>query len=358
MNVLLFTDSMIWNATEKTAVSVRDGVIEYYGFEIGEQPADKVFTVYRSPATIAQTATAMVGIPLIDNHIDPDVEPDETAIGGRVASSEVIDHFDDVNNSKLAVRNSVTIKDNFITILESGKRELSLGYKARLVPHDTYDFEQRDIQPKHLAIVDAGRCGNSCSFIDRKGVLPMPKLIKAFLDAEGQPNLEQIVEIAQALPAALKELPVDELQKALPALQQIVESAGVAPVTPAPMEDEEPEGGEEVVKVEDEDPEEKAAEDDKKFEDALSKVLAHHTEVIEKARNFVDEDYKFTGKSASTIMRDALAVQYGSEKFTDAELPIAFKLLKQRETDLSNFGDAAANMPQTLTDRIAKDLEG
>lgn len=353
MNVLLFTDAMIWNATEKTAVSVRDGVIEYYGFEIGELPSDKVFTVYRSPATIAQTASAMVGIPLIDNHIDPDVDPDETAVGGRVVSSEVIDHFDDVNNSKLAVRNGVTIKDNFITILDSGKRELSLGYKARLVPHDTYDFEQRDIQPKHLAIVDAGRCGNSCSFIDRKGGLPMPKLIKAFLDAEGQPNLEQIVEIAQALPDALKELPVDELQKALPALQQIVESAGVAPVTPAPMEDEEPEDGEEVVKVEDEDPE-----DDKKFEDAVSKILVHHTSVIEKARNFVDEGYKFTGKNANTIMRDALAVQYGSETFTDAELPIAFKLLKQRETDLSNFGDAAANKPETLTDRIAKDLKG
>jgi len=358
MNELLFTDSMIWNATEKTAVSVRDGVIEYYGFEIGEQPADQVFTVYRSPATIAQTASSMVGIPLIDNHIDPDIDPDETAVGGRVASSEVIDHFDDVNNSKLAVRNGVTIKDNFITILDSGKRELSLGYKARLVPHDTYDFEQRDIQPKHLAVVDAGRCGNSCSFIDRKGVLPMPKLIKTFLDADGQPNLEQIVEIAQALPAALKELPVDELQKALPALQQIVESAGVTPVTPTPMEDEDPKDGDEVVKVEDEDPEEKAAEDGKKFEDAVTKVLEHHIAVIEKARNFVDESYKFTGKSASTIMRDALAVQYGSEKFTDAELPVAFKLLKQRETDLSNFGDAAAKKPETLTDRIAKNLEG
>ena len=43
--------------------------------------------------------------------------------------------------------------------LNAGKKELSLGYDARLIPSDKYDFEQRDIVPHHLAVVEAGRCG-------------------------------------------------------------------------------------------------------------------------------------------------------------------------------------------------------
>lgn len=361
---LTFTDSMTWNATERTGISVRDGVISYYGFEIGQEPADKLYTVYRSPATIAQAALRMPGILLINGHIDPDEVPDPSTTGGKVESSEVVDHFDEQSDSKLAVMNKINVTDEFNKMLKVDKYELSLGYKANLIPHDVYDFEQRNIEPKHLATVPAGRCGSSCSFIDRKGIKPMPKktkqkLSQVFLDEKGEPNLEQIVEIAQALPDALKELSIDEVKKVLPVLKQIVEDSTVSPVvddTATAAASEEVKAEDEVADIEDK-PKDEAAEA-KKFEDAVTKVIAHHTEVIEKARNFVDGEYRFTGKSTSSIMRDALAAQYGTEKFTDAELPIAFKLLKATPTDVKNFGDAAADASaNSLTARVEQSIK-
>lgn len=364
MKQLLFTDSMTWNGTEKTAVSVRDGVIEYSGAELGMEPADQIFTVYRSPATIAKAAAAIVGMPLIEGHIDPDIDPEPNTVGGKVTSSEVIDHFAADTNSNLAVKNTIEISDAFTDVLNSGKRELSLGYKGRLVEHDVYDFEQRDIIPKHLAVVPAGRCGAVCSFIDGKEVLPMikktkKKLAKSFLDEDGQPNMEQIVEIAQSLPDALKELSIDKLKEVLPTLQNIIAESGVKPV----IDDEVIEATDEEIKDEevvvDEDAKatDEEAKDEKGFEDAVGKILARHTEVIEKARSFVDEGVSFAGKSTTEIMRIAVAAQYSDQKFTDAELPIAFKMLKQRATDLTNFGDAAVSKPQTLTERVAQYLE-
>jgi len=58
-----FADTATYSDTERTAVSIRDGVLEYLGTEIGLEPPDKVFAVYRSPATIANAAHAMKGIP-------------------------------------------------------------------------------------------------------------------------------------------------------------------------------------------------------------------------------------------------------------------------------------------------------
>jgi len=64
-----FADLAVYSDTARTAVSVRDGVLEYFGAELNMEPIDKIFTVYRSPATIANAAYAMSGIPLTDEHV-------------------------------------------------------------------------------------------------------------------------------------------------------------------------------------------------------------------------------------------------------------------------------------------------
>lgn len=193
------------------------------------------------------------------------------------------------------------------------------------------------------------------------------KLAKSFLDENGQPNMEQIVEVAQSLPDALKELPIDKLAEVMPTLQTIVEDSGVQPVIDdLNLEDEdddeknltdEDQPVKKDVDLEDEDDdEEKNMVDEKTFEDAVSRALARHTEVIDKARNFLDASYKFPGKSSNQIMRDALATQYGRQQFTDSELPIAFKMLRIQPTGLQNFGDAATAKPTSLSDRLKAEL--
>jgi hypothetical protein len=365
-----FADLAVYSETARTAVSVRDGVLEYLGAELGLEPLDKVFTVYRSPATIANAAYAMAGIPLTDEHVS--MEGSALDSGSRVESSVVIDQLDESTHSRLAVQNKLAVNDTLQLLLKD-KRQLSLGYEADLVPHSRWDFEQINIVPHHLAAVPVGRCGPLCSFIDRKPDTPVKpqegdtmkpkKLIKAFNDAEGSVSLEQIVEIATGLPEAIRKVPVDQLVTLMPAMQEIMSYAKEQGAMPAEedadmMDEEKTEGDEEkdMMDEEKEGDKENFA-DSSKFKDAVASAVKgevkRYAEVVNKARNFVDAEYDFAGKTANAVMRDALATQ-STDKFEDAELSVAFKLLRKANTDYSNFGDTK---PDTgLMSRISETL--
>ena len=352
-----FRDAAVFNASEKSAVSVRDGVIDYLGIELNMEPPDRTFTVYRSPATIANTAMKMRGLPITDEHVPLDVSPPTE--GGFVSEAEMVDAHDGNTVSTIAIRNQLAISDTLLLTVEAGKRELSLGYHADLVPHDEYDFEQRNIKPHHLAAVERGRCGSMCSFIDKKPEdKPMAKkstLHKAFNDADGMMSLQQIVELATALPEAIKSVPVDQLQELLPALQTIVEAAkSVMPeeekTTPdgddplVPKEPVVPEVPAEDMEPEDTDPADKEKDgfsdaDVKAFTD---KAIKAHAAVIEKARGFLADDYTFADKGTDEIMRDALAT-VDPEKFADAELALAFKLMKKPDANYKTFADKSTD---------------
>ena len=364
-----FADLAVYSETARTAVSVRDGVLEYLGTELGLEPLDKVFTVYRSPATIANAAYAMAGIPLTDEHVS--MEGPALDSGSRVESSVVIDQLDESTHSRLAVQNKLAVNDTLQLLLKD-KRELSLGYEADLVPHSRWDFEQINVVPHHLAAVPAGRCGSLCSFIDRKPDTPVKpqegdtmkpkKLIKAFTDAEGSVSLEQIVEIATGLPEAIRKVPVDQLVKLMPAMQEIMSYAKEQGVMPAEepekeMEGEDMEGEEKETMDEGKEGDKENFADSSKFKDAVASAVKgevkRYAEVVNKARNFVDAEYDFAGKTANAVMRDALATQ-STDKFEDAELSVAFKLLRKANTDYSQFGDTKAD--SGLASRISETL--
>lgn len=74
---------------------------------------------------------------------------------------------------------------------------------------------------------------------------------------------------------------------------------------------------------------------------AVDSAIKTHTAVIEKAREFLPEDYTFTDRATTDIMRAALAA-YSDAKFTDEELSLAFKLLKKPDSKYSEFGDNSA----------------
>lgn len=374
MTTFKFSDAATYDGSLKTAISVRDGVLEYLGSELGMEPADKIFYVYRSPATIASLAAQMPGIPVISDHIEPGTEPDN--IPSRVESASLIDAFDDATSSTLAIQNKLSLDPAMLAEIEGGKDELSLGYEGRLIPHDKWDFEQRDLVPTHLATVTDGRCGTGCRFIDRKPnpEATMPKkLHKAFCDADGSLSLSQIVELAAGLPEAIKNVPADKLAELLPALQEVMAAATAAGVeTPAAevpadmpeMTDEEADklmdesadaAGGDPVKVTDS--ARKVLR--KKFADkiaaAVGDAVKAHTAAIEKARTILPETYSFADKSTAQVMRDALAVEHGSQKFADAELSVAFKLLKKSGGEYKTFGDHKAD-ETSLTARLKKSI--
>lgn len=351
---LVFADRMpleLDNGLIKSGLSMRDGVIEYTGAELGIQPADKLFKVYRSPATIANAAMRMIGIPLTDGHQEPEGEVVDPK--GRVTGTEMVPLADVDMQSTLAVRNAIEILPEYMDIVSDpeGPRELSLGYKADLVPHDVWDFEQLGIGPHHLAAVPVGRCGPVCSFVDhntrevanmkRKG----SKLHQAFTDENGEVNIEEVVAIATELPEALRRMPLDQLRELIPLLQAAVKGADATVVE---------QGGESVIgesaPVTDEDDPAKKAEAEKKFEDAVAKraqkfadeAVQRHVNVMERARDFLDSEYTFAGKTTAQIMRDAIATQ-STDTFEDSELPLAFKMLRKTTNPaMRNFGDKGA----------------
>lgn len=385
-----FRDTLIYDGKEKTAVSVRDGVLEYLGAEIGYEPADKVFKVYRSPATIANAAQLMRGIPVTNDHVDLSRPVDESK--GEVLTSRMIDLDMPVEKARIGVLNTLRIDGDLQAYLDAGKRELSLGYNAALIPapmESDFDLEQIEILPHHLAVVNAGRCGSVCSFIDHsktEGSTDMTKktdkdkkLHKAFTDEGGAPSLTEIVAIAQSLPEALKTLPADKLMEVMPMLQEIVAMSGAT----APAEttgDEDPaakteettdEGGEEK-------PLSQAVTDSKAFKDAVAAAakkvkitdskefadavaaetkkqtaaaIAKHVAVMDKARQFLPEDFKYEGKTTAQVMKEAVATEHGKQEFSDSELEVAFKMLKVKPSSYKNFGDAKTGKFTALADK-------
>ena len=379
---LSFYDKVDFNSDEKTAVSVRDGVLEYLGAELGLEPAEKLFKIYRSPATIGNVAFKMDGLPLCDGHIDVDLTVDSPM--GHVKGSELIDLVDSMSNSQLAIKNKIQLKDRLFRIMATEGRELSLGYKARLVECQgkPYDFEQVDIEPRHLAIVDRGRCGHECRFLDTKQEIDEMKnkksakeLLKKFLDEDGTPNLEEIVALATELPELLKKLPGDELMKIIPVLQGIKSQAdnsldpdndgdaggdmdGDGDGKKVEAEDtDDADDANDTKKTEDEDGTEEDEEEKKKVTDAAIKAaVREHANVTEKARAFLPEKYKFADKSAREIMRAVLEKEYPKEKFTDSELPVAFKTLRPKGTDVRKFGDKMPDGKGKFTSLKDKEL--
>jgi len=337
---MIFTDKTCYDFANKKLKSIRDGFQEYLGAEIGKQPPDKVFKVYRTRQTISAIQDKMNNLPITDGHISTSDPVNSIHVKGTISSSEIIEFFDKDLASTIAIQNSVKLSNEIIELVKGGTNQLSLGYGADLIEHDVYDFEQINIEPHHLAVVDKGRCGEICTFNDHKGELNMGKKIKLheqFLDAEGAPNLQRIVEIAMALPEAMKTVPVNELQKMLPGLEKLLAMAkqgdeSVDPEAEGEGEDpaiedaeesgdipdentaeEDAEGGD-PAKVADEDPE---AEDkpkaspftDQDFNDAVDKRVVARLKVIEKAREFLPATYAFGDTAMPKIMADAVATQ-------------------------------------------------
>jgi hypothetical protein len=355
-----FKHRVFFDASTKRIRSVRDGVQEYLGIELGIEPASKVFTVYRSPETISAIAGMMDSLPIINDHIDPEITPTDKQTIGVLKGTEVVEFNDDATSSTLYLENDAVVSSDVLSLKDSGKKEFSLGYLGKLKEHDKYDFEQYALNPTHLALVDSARGGSVLTFIDKRSK-DMKTLTQRFTDAVNAPSMQEIVDFTKDIPEIIKNLPAEKAGEVMSLLQEMITVSGEGEEMPMeevavedipkeeiPMEDMD----------KDEDKEEAKFEDSKKFKDALvlatDSAVKEHSAVIEKAIKFVDEQYSFTDKSTQQIMIDALAVEHGETKFEDGELKTAFKLLKKSNSSLSKFGDSKEM--SALEARIQSDL--
>jgi hypothetical protein len=321
-----FRDSAVIDEAEKTVVSMRDGILEYLGAELGLEPSDKIFKVYRSPATIAQATKLMDNIPITDGHVEPEGEVSDSL--GYITDSDFIDQVDELQKSTIAIKNKYRPEKKLLDKLKDGKREASLGYKASFIESNRkgFDFEQQNIKPHHLAIVEKGRCGESCSFIDNMGA-KMPEQMKAESEdmdkTETESNdMDNVMEMLGALTERLAKL--EEMMK--------------------PSEDE---------YMEKESEDSKPLTDSQEFKDAAQAVAKSYAAAITKGVKILDSEFDFSNKTPLEIMKACVEQVQGKDHgFTDDEIPVAFKLLKSEESQYKDFGDSAKTSPlNVLSDK-------
>lgn len=334
-----FNLKAIYDATTKKLTSVRDGVQEYLGVELGIEPASKVFTVYRSPETISAIVGCMDGLPIINEHMDVDKVPTDKQTIGKIADTEVFEYTDGDTDSTLVLRNKANVGAEMLRLADSGKREFSLGYKAKVREHEKYDFEQYDIVPKHLALVDSARGGRNLTFQDGKDMK------KIFLDDDGKFSIDKALQFMDAAAESVKDASEEDKAKmSEKAKAMIPEKKEDAKDQKPPFEKKEGEKKEGDDKKEDAKDEKKYSDAD--FKDAVSKLAASQaqdeikewTYAAGKAKSFLPENYAFADKSAKEIMRDTLKQEKG-EEFKDSELSVAFRML-EKNNKYENFGDS------------------
>lgn len=161
-------------------IFARTGIQERYGAEINaEFDATRLYKEFRSPQEVfkPEVLQAFQNVVITNDHPTELLNPHNTkfhAMGFVSSKVEIIDNT--YLQSEITIYDHETIED-----IESGKKELSAGYlySLEIVENPNYDYVQTDIKPNHIAIVQAGRCGSSCSMaFDKKPTLKKGEKVK------------------------------------------------------------------------------------------------------------------------------------------------------------------------------------
>jgi hypothetical protein len=292
-------------------ISARDGYQEYFGIEIGESPADKIFKIYREPEEIRKLSDKLVGIPVINGHNsdlnwDDNKPVDPSIIVSKILTSEVRNVDEPIQDATIEIYNVIEDNKN-VQQLRQTKNELSVGYKSDLKESTDprYDFIQFNIEPRHLAIEEAGRCGKVCKFIDKEfKVDGLEELLAALGLDDEKANL--LKEFLSKLTVTDNDPDDEEAKKAKAAAEEEEEKKRVA---------------DKLAKYEAILKEQK----DKAFKDAVMKFGNERVEAIKKILK-IDPEYKFQDKTNCEIKRAVVEKAFPDKKFEDSEIPALFKI--------------------------------
>ena len=194
---MLKTYFLTLDETDKTkhGLAFRDGVQLYRENELNVSNSDSIIRVYRSPATIANVKELMKGLPTTSEHIETDAEIKDTVVG-YVGSSKFVDFIDEELKSTIALY--VSIDFNELDTYNK-KKGLSLGYQHELIKsdNDEYDYEQINVIPHHLAMVDIPRGGENMVIFD--GVDMPPEIKEEEVIKDEAMTYEQFMSAFKAL---------------------------------------------------------------------------------------------------------------------------------------------------------------
>lgn len=190
-------------------IAARTGVYQYLSSELELDGPERIVNVYRSPEEVFKPESMATYADKDVTNDHPDDLVDSTTFK-EVSSGHVRGAAQQGENVEV----DLIIKDqSAIDDIDSGKAELSPGYLAEYVyapgvaPDGTpYEYEQRDIQINHVAVVEAARGGKVARIFDHKpkGV-PMAQR-KVFLDSKKSRSITVDEEVALVVEDAVADL--------------------------------------------------------------------------------------------------------------------------------------------------------
>lgn len=170
----------------------KEGVFPYLGKQISpELEPDKIYMVYR-PAeelTSEETIESFNGVPFIDEHEmigDGFTKYDDRPAGGVL--------FNVKANGGILTGDFKIFSEELQEEIESGKKELSLGYLCDyeltkgVWNGQRYDAIQKNIRGNHVALVQHGRMGSDVRVYDRAITMDALDITKEISAGAGSPN--------------------------------------------------------------------------------------------------------------------------------------------------------------------------
>ncbi|AGC35702.1 head maturation protease [Rhizobium phage RHEph06] len=312
-----FLDSATVSGFKKTqegylvadALTARTGIQAYAGYEVG-RPDLQVVQVYRPAEEVfsKDSLQSFSHVPVTDDH--PTVAVD-AANWKDLAKGEV---STDVLRDGERLRIPLILKDQaIIDKVESGKRELSVGYSCTLdwaggtTPDGmTYDAVQRDIRANHVAVVKRGRAGSEFRIGDSAANWGAAPIVN---DHRELPNMRTIVfdgitiEVTDQAAQA-----IDKLTKQLS--DQAAQMSTSATAHAAALTAKDAEIGELKVKLAD-------AEKKAPTPETLNKMIADRLALVSVAGK-VAKDLKVETLTDADIRREVVKAKYGEDMVKDA----------------------------------------
>lgn len=200
------------------------GVFQYSGRSLPNAPdPDRMYMVYRPAEELAnpETIESFKLLPWIDNHVmlgseENGMTPaEQKGIQGVVG--EDVYFADDALYGNLKV-----FSEAMKTLIDSGKKELSCGYRCRyewasgVYNGQAYDLIQRDIRGNHLALVNQGRMGPDVAVLDHfTFTVDTKEIIMANEEKSGEGKVEATPVTLEELAGHVKTL-MDFMQKLKP----------------------------------------------------------------------------------------------------------------------------------------------
>ena len=147
------------------------GVFEYLGSSIGAKHPDRIYKVYRPESELSspETIESFKLLPWITEHLmlgEGETPAEKKGVEGVVG--------EDVFYEEGYLKGNIKVfSQHLARLIETGMKELSLGYKCQyeftpgVYDDQHYDAVQTSIRGNHLATVEEGRMGKEVSVMDK-----------------------------------------------------------------------------------------------------------------------------------------------------------------------------------------------